>query len=322
MVKLPEAIQRQVDEAEALERQMYQPEQGTETEVTPEQQAPEGEPEAAATPEPQTETVPPVQQSRRDDDAQYWRARFDTVQGMISAQSAQFTEQLRAANERVQALTGELARLQQEQQKPQQANDNDAETFGEDLVSAIDRRAAEKAQQLVSKEMQPLLNYIKQLEAKVGSVGEQVAATQQESFETRLARLVPDFEQINVDQGFLNWLGEVDPVYGVPRQAALDAAANQNSAERVAGIFNAYKSLTGKQVSEQQKTQVRQELERQTAPTSTRGAAQTPNQGKVWSVTEYERALDPRNIQTMGRAKADELAAEAERAYVEGRIRY
>lgn len=321
MVKLPEAIQRQVDEAEALEREMYQSEQDSGTESAQEQQVAESQTVEAETPEPQTETVQPVQQPSREDDARYWRSRYDTVQGMISAQSAQFTEQLRASNERIQTLTSELERIKQVQ-PTQQVNDNDAETFGEDLVSAIDRRAAEKARQMVSSELQPIQAYVRQLEERLGVMGAQVTATQNETFETRLARAVPDFEKINVDPGFLNWLGEVDPVYGVPRQAALDAAAQSNSAERVATIFNAYKQLTGKQVNEQQRIQNRQELERQTAPASTRGAAQTPHQGKVWSLSEYERAFDPRNIQVMGRAKADELVAEAERAYAEGRIRF
>ena len=319
MVKLPEAIQRQVDEAEALERQLYAQEDNSN-----EQQVADSEPvvdpvqpEQTETPEPRTEEPAPRQER---DEAAYWKARFDTVQGMISAQSAQFTEQLRASNEQVQSLRAKLAKVQQSPEP--QAKDTDAETFGEDLVDAIDRRAKQMASSMVSTEMQPLLAYIKQLEGKLGVVGEQVATAAQDTFESQLARAVPDFEQINVDQGFLNWLGEVDPVYGVPRQAALDAAANSRSVDRVAAIFNAYKSLTSKQVQQTQSTETRKQLERQTAPTSSRGSAQQPVAGKVWTLAEYERALDPRNIQAMGRAAADDLVAEAERALNEGRVRF
>ena len=242
---------------------------------------------------------------------------------MPAPQSAQFGEQLRLANDRIQALAHELdAQRSKPAAQPAQADDNDAEVFGEDLVGAIDRRAEQKAKALVAQETQQLIAYVKQLEAKLGTVNEQVAVSAQDRFYGKLATLVPDYEAVNQDQGFLTWLGEVDSVYGVPRQAALDAAANASDPERVASVFNAYKMLTSKQVSQQQKQQVRQELERQTAPSSTRGAATQPTQGKVWTLAEFEAALDPRNMQKLGRHKAEELYQDALRAEAEGRLQF
>lgn len=326
-MKLPEAIQRQVEEAEALERQLYQQPEGTaEAEAVQETPAVQNEPQAEATehvePEPQT-IVKAEEPPRRDDEVAYWKQRFATVQGMLNSQSAQFGEQLRLANDRIQALTTDLESVRKASAaEPPRSNDNDAEVFGEDLVGAIDRRAEQKARALVAQETQQLLAYVKQLEAKLGNVGEQVAESTQDRFYNRLAALVPDYEAVNQDQGFLTWLGEVDPVYGVPRQAALDAAANATDPERVAAVFNAYKALTSKQVNQQQRQQVRQELERQTAPSSTRGSATQPVGAKVWTVAEYEAALDPRNIQKLGRQKAEALYQDAEQAYAEGRIQF
>jgi hypothetical protein len=42
----------------------------------------------------------------------------------------------------------------------------------------------------------------------------------------------------------------------------------------------------------------------------------------VWTLAEYDAALDPRNIHKMGRAAADDLVAEAERALAENRVRF
>jgi hypothetical protein len=237
----------------------------------------------------------------------------------MNQQQATEMQQLKS---QMQELTNTLARMQEVKTQQPEPQDNDAETFGEDLVSAMDRRAEQKAKQLVAHEMSQMQAYVKQLEAKLGVVDQQVAVSAQDRFEAQLAQRVPDYVQVNTEPGFLNWLGEADPVYGVPRQYALDAAANARDADRVAAVFNAYKSLTGKQVQAAQKQQVRQELERQTAPQSTRGAPQAAPTGKVYTQAQYMAALDPRNIKTMGREKADALAADAEAAYYEGRVKF
>jgi len=316
-VKLPEAIQRQVEEAEALERQMTQPSQDIVGEEAVQEETPVVA-EATEHVEPETRNVEPDR--RREDDADYWKQRFNTVQGMLNAQSAQFTEQLRAANERIQALASDLEKQKETRTAPQ-VDDKDAETFGEDLTEAIDRRAKRMAESLVAEQTQSLLNHIQQLETKLGSVNQQVEVSTQDRFYSHLEQLAPTYRETNQDQGFLTWLGEIDPVYGEPRQAALDAAAQKLDAERVAQIFKAYESLTGKQVAQAQKAQVRQELQRQIAPTGTKAASNAAPTEQVWSLSEYEKAMDPRNIYTMGRVKADELAQEAERALLEGRVR-
>ena len=319
-MKLPEAIQRQVEEAEALERQLMQQSQDPAAQETTEEET-QVEPvvaEATEHVEPETRNVD--QERRREDDADYWKQRFNTVQGMLNAQSAQFTEQLRAANERIQALASDLEKQKETRTAPQ-VDDKDAETFGEDLTEAIDRRAKRMAESLVAAQTQSLLDHIQKLEAKLGTVNQQVEVSSQDRFYNRLEQLVPNYRETNQEAGFLEWLGAIDPVYGEPRQAALDTAAQKLDAERVAQIFKAYESQSGKSVTQAQKAQVRQELQRQIAPTGTKAASAAAPTEKVWSLSEYEKAMDPRNIYTMGRVQADELAQEAERALLEGRVR-
>lgn len=316
--ELPEAIKRQLEEAEALEQQLYgqpAPEGNTEAPTEAPSEAPTEAPaEAVTQPEPVV-----------DDEEETFRRRYEVLQGKYSAEVPRLHAQLRDATAQIQQMQAEFAAMQQQltqKPEPQPVKDNDAETFGEDLVEAMDRRAERMAQQLVAKEMSQMQAYIKQLESKLGSVDQQVAVSAQDRFYGKLAQLVPDYEAVNGEQGFLNWLGEIDPVYGLPRQAALDNAAQSLDVDRVAAIFSAYKQLTGKQVADQQKQQVRKELERQVAPSATRAAANAPQQGKIWTRADYEHAYDPRTLRELGSEKTLALQAEADLAVSEGRVQW
>ena len=316
---LPESIQRQLAEAEALEQQLYG------------QAAPDGNTEPA--PEPVEEPAPIVEQvvepvtqpvQVADPEEDTYRRRYEVLRGKYDAETPRLYAQLRETTEQLQHAFSEIEKLKTATPPKQEATskDSDAETFGEDLVEVVDRRASAKAQALVAKEMADVRAYIKQLEAKVGNVGEQVAVSAQDRFLNQLGKVVPDYEAVNQDPKFLEWLSVVDPTFGFNRQASLDNAVQTLNAQQAADIFSAYKMLTGKQVNQQQKQQVRQELERQVAPQSTKASASVQPGARVWSVSEYEQALDPRNIGTMGRVRADELYADAEAAYAEGRVRF
>jgi TolA-binding protein len=317
---LPEAIQRQLDEAAALEKQVYgQPAPEGNTEVV----------EPAATSEAVVEpVVAPVAQPEpvAQDEDESFRRKYDVLRGKFDAEVPRLHAQLREATGQLQQAFAEIQHLRSvvdtRAQPEQTATDNDAETFGEDLTQAIDRRAKAIATELAGKQTQQLMQHIRQLESRLGEVNEHVEVNEQDRFLTQLSKIVPDYETVNVEQGFLNWLGEADPVYGVPRQAALDAASERGDAAQVANVFLAYKQLTGKQVKSQQREQSRQELERQVAPNTPSGSAATPTAGKVISRADYEYAYDPRTIRELGQAKAEELMAAADAAYAEGRVRW
>ena len=319
---LPEAIRRQVEEAEALERELYgesTPETGnTDPETPPVEPAETPEPVAVA---PAEQPAPPAPK----DDEETYQQRYRVLQAKYDAEVPRLHAQVREANAQIQTVLAEIAQIKAapppvapEPAKP----DNDAEVFGEDLIEAVDRRAEAKARKLVDEQLLQMRQYIAKLEEQLGTVNQQVTVSSQDRFLSQLAARVPDYESLNTDQGFLAWLAEADPVYGIQRQVALNAAAENLDAERAANIFSAYKTLTGKQVATAQQQQARQELERQVAPSASRVASQQAPTGKIWTAAEYEKALDPRNIAKMGRAEADRVFAEAEAAYNEGRVRF
>lgn len=319
---LPAAIQRQLDEAAVIEQQVY----GV--------QAPDAGNTGATPAEPPTEVVaPPVEavvvqpEPATPSDEDTFRIRYTVLQGKYDAEVPRLHAQLREANANIQRAFAEIERLrtepprQPEPQVPDNVGAEDSERFGEDLTSAMDRRARKMAESIFAEQSAPLKAYIHQLEARLGETTAQVETTAQGRFYENLAKLVPDYEAVNSDPGFLNWLGGVDPVYGVTRQAALDHASGQLDAGRTANVFAAYKQLTGKQVSAPQPN-VRRELERQVTPNSTPRAPAPQPTGKVWTSSEFEHALDPRRIRDLGAEAAANLAAEANAAYAEGRVRW
>jgi regulator of sigma D len=325
--KLPEAIQRQVDEAERLQKELYgQAEKAPDqTEQVVEQVEPKPEePEAH-----EAEAKPVVPEAPAEDVA-YWKQRFNTVQGILNSQVPRLNSDLKNANEQIEALKATVDSLQRAQaasveqvQAERRLNDKDSETFGEDLVDLVKRGAQEAVSQVTkqfaSREEQ-LLAQIKRLESQLGTVNQQVSETAQDRFTRALTEQVPNWQDVNTDQGFLQWLGEVDPISGFVRQAILDSAAERMDAARVSALFHAYLATKAPVKSKQQEKQ--QELQRQVAPNTSRAAANVSAGDRVWTASEYEHALDPRRVKELGSQKAQELYDEAERALAEGRVQF
>lgn len=332
MTNLPQALQRQLEEAEALEKALTQSE---ETE-TPEVQDQQTEVEATQSPEPQaepspeaqkTEEIPPIKvKPGKEDDVEYWRSRATSMYGLNQQQA----QQLHEMRNQVSILTTEIANLKSKPEEPKSVDplvtDKDVETFGSDLID-LQERVAKKAVAEARGQFQAVIDqqaeYIKQLEAKVGVVDQQVAASAQDRFYDSLAKQVPDWEQVNGDQRFLEWLGVTDNMTGVARQAYLDDAANRMDLPRVVAIFNAFKqTVAPAQQAQPQNQNRKQELERQVAPSKSKASAPTDTGKRIWTKAEFERAMDPRYTKHMSADEASKLEAELDLAVAEGRVQF
>lgn len=315
---LPPSVQRQLDEATALEAQLYGP-APTPTVVNTDV------PQPAETPQPAPAEPAPVEQPAPQPEEETFRQRYNVLQHKYNAEVPRLHAQLREAVANITQLTAEVQRLQQAtalQPTSVPQDEEDTERFGEDLMAAIDRRATALAQQMLQSRDGEITQYIRSLEAKLENVGERVVQTDQERFYAALAQRVPQWESINGNQAWLAWLSEVDPVYGQPRQAALDAAANALDANRVAAIFNAFNGLTSKPVDAKAKETARKQLERQIAPQPASASAPSQAAGEHWTQADYERAYDPRIHRQVGPEKAAQMMAEADKALAEGRVRF
>lgn len=147
-------------------------------------------------------------------------------------------------------LRVELEAMQaaQERAKPAQApsmNPEDVERFGADLVEMVQRGAATAIDAAISRfesTAKTLETRVASLETALNGVSKRTDASLEDQFYATLEKLVPDWKQINDDEGFLAWLAEVDPVYGVQRQVGLSAAHQALRADHAANVFNAFKA--------------------------------------------------------------------------------
>lgn len=249
MANLPRAVQRQVEEAEAmLAATQKSPEP---SEVASEQ--PESTPAAEApqiNESPTQEVAPAPQQAP---ETVNWEHKFKTLQGIFNAEVPKLQQQNKELSVRLQEALDRLEKLTvaQQQAQPQQPtlDPKDVENFGQDLVEMVQRQTRAVLSQVANKVDAVIADFerrIAALEQAVKGTTQTLSMTAEEVFFSNLTQAVPDWEQINADERFLGWLAEIDPVYGQPRQAALTAAQQALDVRRVAAIFNTFKSQIAK----------------------------------------------------------------------------
>jgi len=314
-MSLPKQVQQQADEVERLETELaasVAPPQDPD----PDNPAPPPTPPEASVPEP----TPPAPQP--EDTEESWRQRYYSLQGMFNAEVPRLRTE-------VQELTNQLKTLR-ETQAPQPAapqtpvSDKDIEAFGPELVDLMRRVASERTASLET-EVTQLKSVNADLRKQLGTVEQSQGNSALRQFETDLTNVVPDWQAVNVDQDFLRWLGELDPVGGVQRQAFLNDAYQALDARRVANIFNAFKATKAPAPAPAPAPSQAAELNRQITPKSTQQSAapsQSPNE-RIWSTDEIASFYKDTSLGKY-RGREDEqrrIESEIEAAVSSGRLR-
>jgi len=323
---LPKAIQQQVEEADALVANMTG--EKTEGEVVnevppetePQQVAPEPEVQPVEEPK-QTvsqETTAPVPESK-------WENKYHTLKGMYDAEVPRLHAEMREMKAQLQKLAEERAELQAKAETPVEPQrslitEQDKEAFGPDLIDLIERATESKLVDSRKREAD-LIKEIKDLKSQLGNVSERQVMSDKDRFLMGLSARVSDWEQYNTDPGFLEWLQQVDPVYGMPRQYGLNSAYEAFDVGRVATIFETYKALVAPKQAPQAP---KQELQRQVAPTRSRSstppAADSQNQ-RFFSQQEIEQFYDEWRRGYIDNDEAVRMEKEIHAAISQNRIR-
>lgn len=306
-MSLPEQLQKQVEEAKSIIEQHYgagnpeaalgEPGGNSVPETIPAQE------DKAATQ--QKEAAVPTQPARpaEDENSESYAQRWRSLQGIYHA-AVQKNQQLEGRISQLEQLIASMQTAQAQEVTPAQDGSGlttqDLEDYGEDLVGMSRRAAREelRTRDAVIAQLQQEIAALRAVVPTVQRVAQQQQTTAEERFFQQLGQLVPDFQVVNVNPKFHEWLLTPDSMTGIMRQTYLEDAQRTLDVQRVANIFNAWKELTGAaQTPAQQartpKPDPASELERQVAPGRvTSGNAPVPQPANTYTREDITKFYD------------------------------
>ena len=248
-----------------------------------------------------------------------WEARYKTLAGKYNAE----VPRLKTANDALQGklneqtaqlndVTARLKKLEDEKAQAPLVTKEEVDAFGEPLTDFTRRLAREEASKIVPSVS---ADEVASLKKELTELKEGTARTALEAFLDRLTELVPDWREINVDPLFHAYLGEIDPNFGMERQAGLRTAQVAFDAPRAARFFDAYKKVSSTGVAA-----AKDKLNEQVVP-DTRQSAQLPTGKRVYTRGEIKEFYANWRAGRVSDADAIAMEAEINRALAEGRVR-
>ena len=290
---IPAQVLRQEEEADRL---MGNPE---EEEIQESEESEEVTEEA-----PEEEPAPQEEEPQKD--RAYWEQRFKVMEGKFKSEVPRLSEQIRDLMGQNDRLTNLIATFQEPKEtKPEvpegaYLTDEEFQKFEEegferstiDLIGSMAERIAEKR--------------LSKYDSKLDTVVSNAKAADLKSFESGLAKLIPDWSDQNNDHGFIEWLADDEGLM----QERLNRAFNKLDVERVAKIFKSYRAQTSPVNG----------LEKQVAPGKGAATATPISQKKTWSKDEITKFYSDQIKGKYSEKEAVKLEKDIFLAQKEGRI--
>jgi len=296
---LPEQVRKQIEAADQTVAELAKPvDAGTPSDQSP----PQGEP-----PAPTGEVVPFTPKAPEE---KTWEERFKALQGIFDAKLPQLQNELKTSQavsdqqrQMIMALQNQVQQLQQAPQPSKPAAPASALT--EDELTDYTPEFFSMMQRWLEPQLNPIKHAIvelqrsiapavQQLTSQVQTVAQTQALTREDKFFQDVSNAVPNWEQLNVDPKFLEWLGVVDSMTGISRHAYLSDARANLDAGRVVAIFKAYQPGVGGSTTQAgasaAQVHPQSELEKQVTVESNRRP--TPPAGGQETKTYSQKDLD------------------------------
>ena len=325
---LPKQVQKQLKEVEELEKALQaQSDSKTDEKTVEEEVKPDTETKSETETEvkkAEPEEVKPADTPPTDVEDDF-KQKYNTLKGKYDAEVPRLHQQVKQLTEEISDFRKEMTVKKEEPTKPKEkvslVTDADREEFGEDLLN-VQRKVAKEVSQEYEERFEQQEKVIKALQDKIAGTDKQVGETQ---FSQRLVNLIPDFAQIDVDERWVAWLNEHDPMLRAPRRVQAQAAFDKGDAEAIADYVKLWKATLPETSSEPEKPVRQTELEKQVAPNRSANSVKTPTSpnGKIYSSKDMDNAwVKVRNLNTRGKYEdAAKLEAELTTAYIENRVR-
>lgn len=236
---IPKAVQEQADKADQLMQAQTAADEGQTVPVV-EPDAPEPPAQAGQADAPASEPFNPYAQKDTEPDsdpkagdANYWRDRFEVMQGKYNSEVPQLAAQVRGLQAQITQMQDQPVQPPQ-QEEPPKFTDEDFEGYGEEIVflkQELDTLKAENAQ----------------LKGDFGTVQQASVTQAQASFESTMDTLVPDWKLQDEDARFIEFLQQVHPVTGRPLQDSLNEAYAALDGRRCSQIFQLFRDVLAEQ---------------------------------------------------------------------------
>lgn len=170
-----------------------------------------------------------------------WEHKYKSMHGRFLRSQ----DSIRTLSEQISNLQSVIATMQVAPAAPAQMPELEAEKlitpeeaadYGEDFLKVVGKRARE--------EMAPVIKgyqaKIAELEQKLNGVSGAVQQTSHEKLLSKLDENLPQWRDLNTNEGFIDWLRLPDPYSGAIRHDMLKAAYAQGNASRVLAFFNGF----------------------------------------------------------------------------------
>ena len=327
---IPKQVQKQSEAVQELYKEL------NEEEVNENQEAPQQE-EQALEEVPTADSVEEVAVESSGEHSEgsqekstNWQQKYKTLQGMYNAEVPQLKQLVQEQGAKINQFERLMASINQQNQQQQQApqpilSEKEVEEYGEsiDIMRKVTKEETGNLLGEVSALKAQIAQMAQNTVPQVQQLASQVGDTQEQLFWSKLATIVPNWQELNEDENFQNWLLEVDPLTGMTRQAYLEDAQRRYDVDRIAAFFTTWSDLNGNGSAQQVKSTNQNELKQQVAPKKSRSAGAAPTGSKPSYTTADIAAFydDIRKGKFKGR---DDERAKIERdifaAQAEGRI--
>ena len=331
---LPKQVQKQLDEVEALEKQLEA--QGEET-VEPTEVKKKKTSKKAKAEDTTVEVIdeqppeePVVVEAEPADDipeevSDSFKQKYSTLKGKYDAEVPRLHQQLRELTDQMAAIRKDAEDAKKvEAEKPKEKvsyiTDADREEYGDDLIDFQRRVAKEQAQEFEGR-FEQQARVIEALQQKISTTDSQVG---EQGFAQKLNTLVPGFDQLDSDERWVSWLNEIDPMTRGPRRDQAQAAYNAGDAEAIAHYVSLFNDSVSPATNSKSDRQA--ELEKQVTPSRSASTVTTKSSNsssKIYSERDLTNAWTKvRTLNTQGKYDdAEKLEAELSMAYMEGRVK-
>lgn len=210
-------------------------------------------------------------------------SKFKVLQGKYNAEVPRLHRETRELSDQVRDLQAQLENVQTPTPaaKDLEATDLDIEAYAE--YGDEFKTLAETVKSLTN-QVETLNDENTSLKKSIDTVEVIQTNTDSERFWTALEEAVPDWEVINSNPDFIQWLQEVDPVSNITRQTHLNDASETLNATKTISIFK----LFNDSVAEETSNQGNINIARQAQPDSIDTAAPASTSKKLYTRKEIK----------------------------------